>query len=547
MIAILSLAALMSAYLIASALSPTTAGLASEREQRTMNALREAKAALIAYAANEQWQLYKDPTTFFQPGALPCPDRNNDGNSDGALCANGPLFRIGRLPWKTIGSADLTDATGEQLWYAVSSNFFKSSANVINSDMPGLLTVTGTAASANVVAIVFAPGPPVRDATTSQVQDRSAANINTVGSYLEGFAQVANDWTFTTNALPTETLNDRLVVITQAELMAAVEPVVAARIQRDINPLIQQYRAVWGRYPFAKSFSAGPPANQANYMGTVNQANGLLPITNAPNTFVWPESDITLTLIPAEYTSAPTINSAVCSSGGSATLTCVVDYCCDFDDRPALQISAILSGPTTSFASGPPAAHVGALTMVDRWGNPAGWSSSSPSFPPTTSIVVQPKGLLVTFTGRLWNADTTSGRVTITVPGITSYLPITSSNAGPGGVNPNPNGAWFVANEWYKQTYYAVAPDLLIGGGGNCGATPPCLTVNNFPAPTANKQAILVLAGRSLSSTLRPNGTLADYLEGANLTAANGTNPFVYQHRAGIPTAINDRVVVVAP
>ncbi len=56
LIAILSLVALISAYLIATVLNPTGAGLANAREERSMNALRQAKAGLIAYAASEQWQ-----------------------------------------------------------------------------------------------------------------------------------------------------------------------------------------------------------------------------------------------------------------------------------------------------------------------------------------------------------------------------------------------------------------------------------------------------------------------------------------------------------
>ena len=67
------------------------------------------------------------------------------------------------------------------------------------------------------------------------------------------------------------------------------------------------------------------------------------------------------------------------------------------------------------------------------------------------------------------------------------------------------------------------------------------------PCSTVNKQALLILAGRALNGVLRPTGNVADYLENANLTAANGTTPFVYEHRAGVPTAINDRVVVISP
>jgi hypothetical protein len=70
------------------------------------------------------------------------------------------------------------------------------------------------------------------------------------------------------------------------------------------------------------------------------------------------------------------------------------------------------------------------------------------------------------------------------------------------------------------------------------------LTVNNLTSPNNNKQAILVFAGRALNGTLRPSAAVANYLENANLSAAT---TYVYEHRAGVPTSINDRVVVVAP
>jgi len=131
LIALLALAALISAFLIASALNLTSAGNSNEREDRSMRALRKAKAALIAYAANEQWQLYKGQTTN-QPGGLPCPDNNDTGASPGICSA--AADRVGRLPWATIGGEDLRDASGERLWYAVSTNFYKNVANIINSD-----------------------------------------------------------------------------------------------------------------------------------------------------------------------------------------------------------------------------------------------------------------------------------------------------------------------------------------------------------------------------------------------------------------------------
>jgi len=163
----------------------------------------------------------------------------------------------------------------------------------------------------------------------------------------------------------------------------------------------------------------------------------------------------------------------------------------------------------------------------------------------------------------LQNAGDANQGVSITVPLPTpSYLPVTSGDPGV-----NPSGAWFISNQWYRQTYYAVSPGFVPGGvpPGNPAAcnplpsslplpTRPCLKVNNLPSSYAtrnDKQAILVFTGRALNGSSRPSGTPANYLESANLAAANATPVdyafYVYEHRAGVPTAINDRVVVVSP
>jgi len=159
---------------------------------------------------------------------------------------------------------------------------------------------------------------------------------------------------------------------------------------------------------------------------------------------------------------------------------------------------------------------------------------------------------VIIYAGRLQNAWDMNFGVTITIPLPTpKYLPIVS-----GDPVVNPNGSWFVSNQWYRDAYYAVSPGYVSGGvpwgsSATCSplpATPSCLTVSNLTAPTNDKRAIIVLAGRQLNGTNRPaSGNPADYFENANLTAANSTVPFVYERRTGAPTSINDRVVVVSP
>jgi hypothetical protein len=555
-----------------------------------MGALRKAKAALIAHAASEQWQLYKSlptlpPTAYFQPGALPCPDLNNDGDAD---CAMGSslLSMIGRVPYKTMGIDDLRDASGERIWYALSHDFRKNQCpgtgcTTINSDTLGQLTVTGMAPATQVVAIVFAPGAPLDlRAVGGPLQDR-IAGPNDPTNYLENFNLGDNiHFTFTSTGLPTDTSNDRLLVITQADLMAAVEPVVAARIERDIKPLLRDYFNKWGAYPFPVPFGAGPPDLQSAYQGVSppppppppppSFTHGLLPLKDDA-TFTWASAAVTQLVGHPLQTGTPVVTSSSCTTYSSPfRAVCQINYDLNNNDRPVIVLEIFLGNANVVFAdtpSGTPAPDdMTKITMVDNSGDPLAsggpgygqWSFVAPYFPPTRTFVARAAGGALTYTGRLQPAASNGRQVTITVllpSPATNYLPVVSGNPGPGGVNPNPNGAWFIANQWYKQTYYAVSPGYAPGGvplnsPATCSplpATPACLRVNNLPAPFNDKGVILVLAGRALNGSSRPSGTIANYLEGANLSAANDTTPYVYEHRAGIPTAINDRVVVVSP
>ena len=139
---------------------------------------------------------------------------------------------LGRLPWRTLGLPDLRDSSGERLWYAVSRDFAKNPSCLpncpLNSDTLGQLTVTGIAPVSNAVAIIFAPGPVLG------AQVRSAAGQNTASNYLEGENANGNNPTFTTQASST-TFNDRLLAITNADLM----PVVEQRVAREMIAIPQ--------------------------------------------------------------------------------------------------------------------------------------------------------------------------------------------------------------------------------------------------------------------------------------------------------------------
>jgi hypothetical protein len=507
---------------------------------------------------------------------------------------------IGRLPWKSMGIDDLRDASGEQVWYALSHDFRKmqctsppntapapNGCTRINSDTQGQLAVTGAMSASNVVAVLIAPGSAMAGQTRPS---------NTPSDYVESYTKGDGiHFTFTTNARPDNQLNDRILVITQQELMAAVEPVVAARLERDIAPLLQGYYAVWRAYPFPAPFVGGPaPSNPgrtlAAYKGatTTSATGGLLPLTTDPTFLSW-SAPVSVTEKPGGTGNAAssscsytwsgggggggvsggpncTLTSVDCSHTTSSTVNCEIEYSGGSDDRPLITLSAALRNGALSFPK--PVTYFDAFMTDDSGGpvqedpdppgptNTGQWSWSRPPDPGVTSFfqpfvdfnAASPSdgSAIVSFSGRLHNAGGVGNRVTITIPAPTTYDTITGSDW-----NVSPDTAWFVANEWFRQTYYAASPGFLPAGGNACTNPPPCLQVNNlrpsYTPPSNNKRAVLVLAGRALNGAVRPTSSLADYFENANLTAANGATPYVYENRVGTPASINDRVVVVFP
>jgi len=259
--------------------SPAT--LTLEQDRTTNAALAQAKDALIGYAV-------KDAN---RPGELPCPDVNNDGQltllidftgGAGAPC----MSLLGRLPWKTLGLPDLRDGSGERLWYALSDNFHAGATPPLNSDTKGTLTITGTSPASSVIAVIFSPGSVVG------TQVRDTANENTIANYLEGGNEtgIATS-TFVTGAV-TSSFNDRLLVITGADLMTPVEK----RVAREILALLSAYRTAAGYYPWAD--------NNFNGISDSSVRRGAVPLVSAatagpPLTPNWGDVGITPALYPA--------------------------------------------------------------------------------------------------------------------------------------------------------------------------------------------------------------------------------------------------------
>ena len=206
--------------------SPAGSSLYSDRQ--TDEALAQARWALIGRAATDD----------NRPGSLPCPDTNDDGIAE-LLSGNVCPSNVGRLPWRTLGLAPLRDASGELLWYALSPSLTDDdSYEPINSNTLGNINVIGSVPATDVAAVVIAPGASLSG------QDRNA-NPNAPAHYLEGENADGNNTYQTATASPT--FNDRIAVVTRAQLFDVVE----WRVANEMRATLRTYYDNNGFYPYA--------------------------------------------------------------------------------------------------------------------------------------------------------------------------------------------------------------------------------------------------------------------------------------------------------
>ena len=203
-------------------------------------ALATARQALLDYA------LLRADAADGRMLALPCPDIDDSGGfAEGAAhtasCGISGETMLGRLPWRTLGLPALKDPAAACLWYAVSGDWKDAgsqTAEMINPDSNGALQlydaatnelIVGTLPEQRAVAIVFAAMQPLDGqnrpvATASQCASAAAAteyldsdtDSGVSNALLSGAVDSIEQ--FSRQASPDETHNDRVAVVTRADI-----------------------------------------------------------------------------------------------------------------------------------------------------------------------------------------------------------------------------------------------------------------------------------------------------------------------------------------
>jgi hypothetical protein len=532
-------------------------------DERSHNAkvLSQAKQALLGWVAQNA-----SNASEVNPGKLPCPEALGNflvppSASEGVMqgfCA-GAVTAVGRLPWRSLGLDKPYDASGEVLWYVVSAGWKRPDATTpepalgLNSNSTGQLAVDGQPNA--VVAAIIAPGRRLRiipnanqiaQGCATQSQARTTFPPADSLDYLDcQNITGASLRTAVVDNATNEAFNDQVVTITAAEVMAAIEGVVAKRIEQTVVPQLQAVYASpeWSAsstapiFPYAARFDNAGTFNPDSYQGTFGFAQGLLPMTaqtcntlttgrcdssfGTPLAFVqWTPGTFSATQTGGSATSF----SADCSTSTESQIRCTITY--------SQVLCALSCAINATIRVQGDARNVG-RTLKTLDGSTAAVAPTAPSSATGFALTAALRpdvnaSARATYTGTLHGgsagicgfllAVVCSGSATVTIP-----ITVFQDHAL---VNPSTSDAWywFTANKWYEVTLYAVAASHLPSAAThNCSSAGDCLTLTGG-SPSSNIRALVILAGRSLTGTARPNADIADYVEDVSGYAAPAPN-----------------------
>jgi len=558
-------------YLV-SRLNDNSGFAAAARKERDAEVLNRAKRALIGYVAAEAASAVED-----NPGALPCPEAAgyfDNPSQEGQTASSCTLPKVGRFPWRTIGTEKLVDSSGEPLWYVVSPGWAPTTSGAktnINSNTPGQLTVDGVANAA--VALIIAPGPafsaPACGTSGAISQARPAIGTPDWRNYLEceNATYPTPDATFVTTG-PSGSFNDQVIVVTVADIMPGIEAAIAKRIDNQIVPALKTVYTptTWGfagnnpvmPYAAAPFANPGPGTGTSNYRGTlIGTSQGLLPFNQT--------QDCTESASDPRCTTATTGGTAFLvfsKSGGdfqtagggsiktqstcswqSAVFICTGEY---YDTSVSVRVRINV----TNVAMGLRTLDTSKITCsaVDDTG--AGIPEQN--VPCTSSAALQTNGsVTLTINTSAMPSVFTSGwntyanyKIKIDRAAIGDHPLLSATD--PGTCPSYGCTGWFVRNEWYRLLYYAVPASntaALVASERSCASVADCLTVTSATATTDTTTPtalLLLLTGSSVNGSARPSSTLSDYLESTNATGTYVKKPV--NTAAATAARFNDRL-----
>jgi type II secretory pathway pseudopilin PulG len=271
LIALTVLLALLGIGLVLEALSARSQNTTG-RERISREVLAQAKADLIAWSVSH-------PT---EPGRLPWPDRNADGNYDGQSDCVTSGFSNAHLLGRFPQAGDATpcdvvpfgsfaaDGYGEPLWYAVSRNLLwnRGQGGADPPVNPGLLdggasypwlTVRdqyGNVLSNRVAAVIIAPGGVVANQARGGAAPNPDEYLDSVTVSGTPYDNSDADLDFiiypdsSRTVSDSDSFNDQLIYVTIDELMRPVEK----RVLGDAAVALQAYRTTRGRYPWLSPY-----------------------------------------------------------------------------------------------------------------------------------------------------------------------------------------------------------------------------------------------------------------------------------------------------
>ena len=278
--------------------------------KKNIDSLAQAKEALLNYLligdpANMNWNTMRNDPNL-KHARFPCPDMDGNGlinSADTALCGAVDISVLGLFPWGTLGTPQLSDGSGNCLWYAVSGRHKLHNPKAgVNGDENGSFAIYDAQfrlIALNVVAVLIAPGAALGGqsrgmgscpaASAARQFLETVSDPNGSGAFIDhadlatGGKVAANFITLSPSDAPVRdgTMNDQIAWITAEEYALAATRHAAEMEKAAWTPVLEAFHAGTTDPDDNTKFIYPPPANAPGLVCGVRTqiVSGFLPAT----------------------------------------------------------------------------------------------------------------------------------------------------------------------------------------------------------------------------------------------------------------------------